>query len=455
MRIIVIGGGISGLACAYRLRQLGASVLLLEQAGQPGGVIRSLRKDGCLLECGPQSFLATETLLELVRGLGIEDQLLQADPKAPRYVVVNGILCPVPLSPPALLSSPLLGARTKLRLLAEGFTRTVPPPDDESVAAFVRRKFGDELLDRLVGPFVSGIYAGDPEKLSMRSAFPDAYRWESEFGSVLRGAIKSRPREKNPRAGLCSFRDGVATLPRCLAESLGSAFLMGMTVHSIARHKANGSSNIEVHLEGQERTEVAAADAVVVAVPADAAGRILRSVSPRYAELLGQIEYVPVAVISTAYMRTSVRVPLNGFGFLVPRTEKLRLLGTIWNSSLFPGRAPDGQVLLTSFMAGATDPELVGYNDQAIEAALTMQLAKILNISGVPASRNIQRWERALPQYNLGHGKLLEALRAELARSPGLFLASNYLNGPSIGSCVEQAFRTAAEAHQFVSAKQQ
>lgn len=453
MRIIVIGGGISGLACAWRLRQLGAFVLLFEQAGQPGGVIRSIRKDGCLLECGPQSFLSTEPLTELIRSLAIEDQLLQADPKAPRYVVVNGILRQVPLAPLALLSGSLLGARTKLRLLADALGRTTPPPNDESVAAFVRRKFGKELLDRLVGPFVSGIFAGDPEKLSLRSAFPSAHQWEREFGSVLRGAIKSRPRGEKPRTGLCSFRDGVSTLPRRLAEVLGSAVSTDVTVQGITRHKANGSSRIEVHLESHGRAEVAAADALVVAAPADAAGRILRTFSPRYAELLGQIEYAPVAVVSTAYMRARVGVPLDGFGFLVPRKENIRLLGTIWNSSLFPGRAPDGQVLLTSFMAGATDPELLGYNDQAIESAATTELAKLLQITGATVSRNIQRWTKGLPQYNLGHGELLAALRAELARSPGLFLASNYLDGPSIGSCIELGFRAGAEAHQFVASK--
>ena len=448
MRIIVIGGGISGLACAYKLRELGASVLLFEQAEQAGGVIRSIRKEGCLLECGPQSFLATETLVALIRSLAIEDQLLHADSKAPRFVVVNGVLRQIPLAPPALISSPLLSARTKLRLLADAFGKTRPPADDESVAAFVRRKFGKELLDRLVGPFVSGIFAGDPEKLSLRSAFPSLHQWESQFGSVLRGAIKSRPRGEKPRAGLCSFRDGVSTLPLRLAEVLGGAVSTGVAVQSITRHKANGKSGIEVHLQRQGRAEVAAADAVVLAVPADSAARILRTTSPSCAELLGQIEYAPVAVVSTAYMRASVGFPLNGFGFLVPRTEKLRLLGTIWNSSLFPGRVPEGQVLLTSFMAGATDPELLGFSDQAIGAAAASEMGKLLQITGTPVSGNIQRWTRAIPQYNLGHGRLLAAAQAELRRTPGIYLAGNYLDGPSIGGCVELGFRVAGEAHQ-------
>jgi protoporphyrinogen/coproporphyrinogen III oxidase len=450
LRTIVIGGGISGLACAWKLRELGASVLLFEQAEQPGGVIRTMRKGGCLLECGPQSFLGTDTLSALIRSLAIEDQLLHADPKAPRFVVVNGALRQVPLAPPALISSSLLSARTKFRVLADAFGKSTPPPDDESVAAFVRRKFGDELLDRLAGPFVSGIFAGDPEKLSLRSAFPSIHRWESESGSVIRGAIQSRPRGEKPRPGLCSFRDGVSTLPLRIAELLGSAVCTRVAVQSIMRHKANGKSGIEVHLQREGRAEVATADAVILAVPTDSAERILRAASPRCAELLGQIEYAPVAVVSTAYMRASVGVPLDGFGFLVPRTEKLRLLGTIWNSSLFPGRVPEGQVLLTSFMAGATDPELLGYIDQAIESAATTEMGRLLQITGAPVSGNIQRWTRAIPQYNLGHGRLLAAVQAELQQSPGIFLAGNHVDGPSIGNCIEQSFRVAGEAYQFL-----
>ena len=453
MRIIVIGGGISGLACAWRLRQLGASVLLFEQSEHVGGLIHSIRKDGCLLECGPQSFLATEPLLDLIRALGIEDQLLRADPKAPRCVVVGGVLRQVPMSPPALIFTPLLSARTKLRLLADAFGKTTPPRDDESIAAFVRRKFGEELLDRLVGPFVSGIFAGDAEKLSLRSAFPSAYEWEREYGSVLRGAMRSRPRGEKPRASLCSFRDGMESLPRRLAESLGSAVSAGITVRSVTRHKANGRSDFEIHLESHGRAETASADAVVLAIPADATGRVLAEISPRYSELLAQIEYAPIAVVSSVYLRASVGVPLDGFGFLVPRKEKLRLLGNIWNSSLFPGRAPEGQVLLTSFLGGATDPEILGYTDQALDAAVTAELGKLLQITGDSVGGNQWRWTRALPQYNLGHGQILEATRIELASSPGLFLAGNYLHGPSVGSCVDTAFRVAAEAHQFVASK--
>ena len=208
MRTIVIGGGIAGLACTYRLREMSIPALLLEQADRVGGVIESAQQDGFLFELGPQSFLSTEPLLEMIAGLGLGDELLRADPRAPRYVLADGRLRRVPMSPPALLTTSLLSAGSKWRLVSEPFRRTQPPEGDESVAAFVRRKFGNELLELLVGPFVSGVYAGDPEKLSLRSAFPAVHEWENDYGSVLRGAMKSRPakKKKPDRKSACRER---------------------------------------------------------------------------------------------------------------------------------------------------------------------------------------------------------------------------------------------------------
>ena len=193
--VLVIGGGISGLACAYHLQQAGIPVRALEAASRPGGVIATKQKDGFCFELGPQSFLSTEPLAGLINSLGLKDQLLHANPRAPRYILVGGRLVPAPLAPPSLLTTPLFSAGTKWRLVTEILRRTQPPSEDESIAAFVRRKFGDELLNRLVAPFVSGVYAGDAERLSLRAAFPKIHEFEAQYGSVLRGAMKSRPGE--------------------------------------------------------------------------------------------------------------------------------------------------------------------------------------------------------------------------------------------------------------------
>jgi oxygen-dependent protoporphyrinogen oxidase len=448
---VVIGGGISGLACAYRLRELGIPVLLLEQTPRVGGVIDSVRQDGFLFELGPQSFLSTELLIGLIGSLGLAGELLRADPRAPRYILARGQLHPLPMGPPALLTTPLLSARSKWRLLSEPFRRSQPPEEDESVAGFVRRKFGEELLEYFVGPFVSGVYAGNPAKLSLRSAFPSVHEWEKKFGSVIRGALKSRPPKQKSRPALCSFSSGVAALVRTLGNKLADSVRCGASVAAISRGKTNGKSAFELQVNIQGHAELLTASTVVVAAPTEAAGRLLAGISPSLAQSFSHIEYAPVAVVGFGYGKEQIGHATDGFGFLVPRKEGLRLLGTVWNSSLFPDRAPEGMVNLTSFAGGATDPELAAHDEARIAEIVGRELATVLKISGPPVSQLVRRYARALPQYNLGHSKTVATLRELTACIPGLFLTGNYLGGPAIGSCVEQASETAEAVQQYLT----
>jgi oxygen-dependent protoporphyrinogen oxidase len=454
MRTIVIGGGISGLICAHRLLQRGQDVLLLEESERAGGVIGTIRQDNFQFELGPQSFLSNTTLLELISGLGLDGELLRADAKAPRYVLLDGALRAVPLGPPDLLGTSLLSFGTKLRLLSEPWRRTKPPDDDESVAAFVRRKFGEDLLDNLVGPLVSGIHAGDPERLSLRSAFPAVHQWEAEHGSVLRGAMKSRPPKGTPRPGLCSFREGMETLVRRLADALDDALSPSTRVERITRGRVNGHSGFDVQVSRRGRTETLKADALVLATPTSAAAALIGPISDAFRELLGRIEYAPVAVVGAGYRREQVGHAVDGFGFLVPRKEKLSVLGTLWSSSLFAGRAPDGMVSFTSFAGGAANAKVMDWSDERLVAEAEREVAQVLRINGAPVTRMVQRWTRALPQYNLGHGKIVAGLEQELRRFPGLFLAGSYLSGASVGCCAEQAVKTAEAVHTFLSAQE-
>lgn len=440
--VLVIGGGISGLACAYRLQQSGIPVRLLEARTRPGGVIATKHTDGFLFELGPQSFLCTEPLSRLIDALGLRDQLLRANPRAPRYIVVGGRLVAAPLAPPSLMTTPLFSASTKWRLSTEILRRTRPPAGDESIAAFVRRKFGDELLNRFVGPFVSGIYAGDPERLSLRAAFPKLHEFEAQYGSVLRGAIKSRPAKGTPRVGLCSFRDGMETLPRAIAARLDNSLLLETTVLGLRHGKANGKPWFEADVARGNHRETLAANAVVVASPTNIAAQILIGISEQFAPLFSRIEYAPIAVVSACYRREQMQRPHDGFGFLVPRTEGLRILGTVFNSALFPGHSPEGISCFTSFAGGAMDPKLCDLTDDEIMETICAQAASVLGIKGTPVAKNLHRYARALPQYNLGHTEIVRSLETLSDKIPGLFLAGNYLSGPSIGSCVEQANRT-------------
>ncbi len=431
---LVVGGGISGLVCAHALQKVGIEVLLVEASPRTGGVIHSVVRDGFLLELGPQSFTGTVQLRNL---LGIADQLLEASPRAPRYVLVNGVLQRVPLSPPAFLLSPLINGSTRWALLRDIFGKSVPPDTDESVAAFVRRKFSDQLLDRLVGPFVSGVYAGDPEKLSMRSAFPQLHEAEKAAGSIVRGMLRLAKSKKGPRERptLNTFRDGNETLVRALANSLGPAIHTQMCAASIYRQN---DGSFHVSLEGSSNDSLVA-KSVILATPTDVTGKLLAQLDSSFESLLTSVEYAAVAVVSFGYRKNDVGHRLDGFGFLVPRSSGLRVLGTVWNSSLFPGRAHEGHVLLTTFVGGATDPSAATLKSEELSSLMHREIAPLLSIKDSPTFSNVTIWPHALPQYNLGHGECLAAIAGNLARFPGLFLTGNYLRGPAIGSCVEQA----------------
>jgi oxygen-dependent protoporphyrinogen oxidase len=449
--VIVIGGGISGLACAYHLQRAGIPLRLLEAASRPGGVIATKAKDGFRFELGPQSFLSTEPVLALIDALGLKDQLLHANPRAPRYILVGGQLVPAPMAPPSLLTTPLFSARTKWRVLTEILRRTQPPAEEESIAAFVRRKFGDELLNRLVAPFVSGIYAGDPEQLSLRAAFPKLHEFEVQYGSVLRGAMKSRPAKGAPRAGLCSFRNGMETLPRTLATRLGESLLLETRVAGVRHGKANGKPWFEVDVERNNRRETLAASAVVVATPAEVSSQILLGLSDKLLPFFSRIQYAPVAVVSACYRRDQFQRPPDGFGFLAPRAEGLHVLGTVFNFALFAGCAPQGMVCITSFAGGATDTKICELSDDEITKTICAEVARVLGVTGTPALVNLHRYARALPQYNLGHIETVKSLEALTAAIPGLFLVGNYLSGPSIGACVEEANRAAQSVHVYLA----
>jgi protoporphyrinogen/coproporphyrinogen III oxidase len=454
-RVIVIGGGISGLACAYRLQQLGVAVTVLESGGQPGGVIETESSDGFLFESGPQSFQGTESVLALVRELGLEPELQIADAKAPRYIVRGKQLRALPMSPPALLTSSFLGARSRFNLISEAIRSSRSPTKDESIATFVRRKFGNEILDYLVAPFVSGVYAGDPEQLSLRASFPSLAQWEREYGSVVRGAIKSRPKTpaQTRRPALCNFRKGVSELPRALAAKLGASFQTGTPTTSISRAPSQQfETRFDIQSGQQEKSSQAPAAAVVIATPAYVASNLLKPISPTAAQSLSAIAYAPVAVVSTAYRRDQIADPLFGFGFgfLIPRKEKIRTLGTVWNSSLFPNRGPEGTVVMTSFIGGATDLEITKLSEPEISTIVEQDNAAILGIRGTPIRTKVWSYQRAIPQYNIGHGQLVETIRAAETQNPGIFFAGNYLDGPSLGNCIDSAFKTAEAVRGFV-----
>jgi protoporphyrinogen/coproporphyrinogen III oxidase len=445
---LVIGGGVSGLVCAHALCKAGVDVLAVEQTDRPGGVIRSERIDGYSLELGPQSFSGTALMLQLFDEIGIRQQVVQAPTGAPRYILVNGKLQKVPMSPPALLGSGLVGLSTKFALLRDVLGTSRPPEKDESIADFVRRKFSAQMLDPLVGPFVSGVYAGDPEKLSLRSSFPTLYEAEKRKGSVIRGMFsnaKPRPPDQpRQRPTLLSFADGTQTFTDALAAKLGDRLSLNTVVRFVAKDDSGPTPTFQVTVRsGADQTTILA-DRLIVATPTSVATILLRGVDPTIADRLSEIEYAPTAVVSLGYRKSEIGDPLHGFGFLIPRSSGIRTLGTVWNTSLFPNRAQEGHALLTSFIGGATDPQAVEMPGELC-SIVHKEIAAVLQIRTEPAFSNVAIYPRAIPQYNLGHGERLAAIDEARKKHSNLWLIGNYLRGPSIGACVEQSLSVAEQ----------
>ena len=454
VQALIVGAGISGLTTAFALRKAGIDARIVDGASRPGGLIQSMRRDGYLVECGPQSFSGNASLTSICRDLEILDRRILADSKAPRFVLINGALEKVPLGP-GLLVSPLMGGGTRTALFRDVFGRSEAPDSDESVASFIRRKFSPTLLDRLVGPFVSGIYAGDPEKLSLRAAFPILYEAEQTSGSVLRGLLKvmkARKAKRGPlpreKPTLQTFREGNDTLVRALAEKLGAYLSLEAEVISIrpldpGREPKTPRFRVGLHTpSGEEFLET---ERLVLAVPTDRAGKLLAPLGRAFESQLRTVDYSGVAVVSLGYRKEDVGHPLDGFGFLVPRSSGLTVLGTVWNSSLFPGRAPGHHVLLTSFVGGATNPDAAKQPADQLVALVHREIKPLMQLREGPVFSNVSVWPRALPQYNLGHTARMAAINNCRADFPGLYLTGNYLNGPAIGACVEQALKVADE----------
>lgn len=472
-KVVVIGAGISGLACAHRLKQLGLHPRVLEATERSGGLINTVRRDGFLFETGPQFPRFPPSVWQLVRDLNLEREFVAGDSKAKRYIFRRGRLHPAPFSPFGLIKTQLLGLKSKLRILSEPFGYSRPPDQEESLAEFVQRKFGAEVLDYLVNPIVSTVFLGDARKMGMESAFPSLVQWERNRGSLVRGALHARRsrRETAKTDGvslppgfhsngnhnglrvtdalptLGSFRSGMATLPERLAEELKGEIAYKAAVKSIAplREYTGASTQAwQVFLSSREQIT---AQHLVLAVPAHIAARLLETSVPQLASHLKAIEYSPISVVSSAYERSKVTNRLDGFGFMVPRRKGLNTICTFWNSSLLGERAPEGTVLITSF-AGSEENGATGTtSEEECTQSVEAENARILGISGKPVARFVWNDMHALPQYNVGHARRVSEIYGILPTLPNFYLAGNFLKGRSIGNCAEVAYCVAEDLH--------
>ena len=456
--VIVVGGGLSGLAAALGAKRRGASVEVLEAASRPGGTIGTVHRDGALYETGPNSALDTTPLIDaLLDASGSRGERVEASAlSATRFIVRKGRLVPLPTSPRAMLATRAFSTSAKLRLAAEPFIARAPAGAEESVAQFVRRRLGVEFLDYAVDPFVAGVYAGDPNRLSLPAAFPRLHALEQRYGSLIRGQIEgARERKRNPEtaknaARSFSFRNGMQTLTDALARTVGRV-TTGVRVERVERD-ARGTWIVTGRRDSEaiERR----ARAVIVAVPAAEASALVRGVAPAAAQGLAAIEYAAVASVATVYRREDIADPLAGFGFLVPRREKREILGSLFSSSMFEHRAPPGTVLLTTFVGGLRNPDLPRCSDDEIGAIVGRELRALVGARTDPLWVAITRWPRAIPQYDLGHLERLRGVDEAERALPGLVFCANYRGGISVGDCIKSADAIATRCAQLVGESQ-
>ena len=424
--VIIIGAGISGLSCAWKLKKLGIDAAVLEASSRAGGVIRTENVNGYQIEWGPNSFQLAPRAFQIIDELGLYEELLAPDPHAPRYVFVNGRLRKFPFGP--------LSFGGIIRILGEPFVRS-KSATDESVSGFFRRRFGSQAHDRLVAPLLTGMYAANTEHLSMAAVFPRMVEMEREYGSLAGAMLRSFTRRSNssepapsrpkPRGSVFSFHGGMQVLPAKIAENVNVQY-------------------------GVNHARVGDAPVTVLAVPTYRAVEILEQPHSAIANLLRKVRYAPMVIAATSLPEDSVKEPLRGFGFLAPRNQGLHLLGTLFSSALFTGRAPNERIFMTSFIGGAFEPEAVDWSDEHVWDIVCSELKRVLETSTMPEPIALFRHRYAIPQYDIGHERWVDALKSAVKLLPGLFMTANYLEGVSVPACIEQGERTAHAVAEYL-----
>ncbi len=460
-RVAIIGGGISGLSAAFRLeraRRGGADVryTLFESSDRLGGVMRTERVEGCLIEAGPDSFLSEkQSAAELCRELGIADQLVGSNDAHRRtYILVKGRLVEMPdglqfMVPTKLLptiTTPLFSWGTKLRMAREFFAKPHTSNGDESAATFVERHFGLEVVDRLADPLLAGVYGGSAERLSVRAVLPRFLDMEAKYGSLSRAmlaAMKKRP-ANGARPIFTSMKDGMQQLVDAVVAQLDPD-----AIRTSAHVKALGREGGDWVVLRQDST-VARFDRVIVATPAYIAGGLLRGVEPRLASVLGEINYSSSVTVALGYATSGFdgrgAKREDGFGFLVPRSERKRLLACTFVHNKFPHRAPDDRLLLRVFLGGSHDPDVLQIPDEEILRTVREELRQILGLTAEPRFSRICRWERSMAQYEVGHLDRVAEIERLRAGLPGLALAGNAYRGIGVPDCIKSGLDAAAEA---------
>ena len=444
--VAIVGAGVAGLTAAYRLKRRGIRVVVYEASDRAGGVIMTERREGYLAELGPNSLMAGDgSLAEILSQLGLDASRVEAQRDArKRYIVRKSKLVALPTSPSQLLTTRLLSNGAKLAIFGEPMVEPGDSPMEESVATFVRRRFNQEVLDYVANPFVAGIFAGDPEQLSARHALPRLHDLEHTHGSVVKAlglmmrAGRGEPGSASaPGPGLISFAGGLREIPDAFARELRSEIRFKATVTQLRRGPKGWT--VSAAYQASELY-----DGVIYAAPAHCADDVeLAFEGSDRLKTITSITHPPVAVLALGFRREDVAHRLDGFGFLVPDVERRNVLGVVFSSTVFPGRAPEGHVLLTAFVGGVRHPDLANADLSTLTARVLDDLRLLLGVRGEPTFRAFQLWPKAIPQYALSYGRFKEIMDDAERRNPGLGLTGSYREGVAVGEVISAADQTA------------
>lgn len=442
--ILIVGGGITGLSLAYELQKLRIPYVVLEAGEHTGGTIQSLQKEGFELDAGPNSIGATPHTLSFIREIGLQDALLEANATSKkRYLLRNNQLHAISPHPAKIMSSAYIGTGSKWKLFTEKFRKSKPQHEDESVQEFITRRFNKEISDYLFDPVLSGIYAGDPARLSVKEVLPALPRWEKEYGSVFSGLMKNKGAMGGRK--IISFKGGSVTLIKRLQALLTGPVRSHCRVLSIQKDPHGYLVNYQQHHETASLT----VGRVVFTSPAYSTADIIEELDAATADVLRGIHYPRMGVLHLGFDRAAIRNMPEGFGFLVPKLERKHFLGAICNSMIFPSKAPADKVLLTVFIGGVLGEIFFDeYGSSTLQDMVVKEVSEILQATAAPVMRHFSNWERAIPQPNVGFGHVRTAVQQFQEAYPGLHIAGNYLSGVAVPAILLAAANLAKELEQ-------
>ena len=441
--VVIVGAGITGLTTAYWLKKEGFKVKIIESKNEVGGNIKTVRHKGFVFDTGPNSGLETTPLIsQLVQELNLQDEFIYANKSAnKRYILRDNVLHPLPMNPKDFLTTKLFSTKAKIRVMMEPFIGKSKDGYYQSLAEFVRRRLGQEFLDYAINPFVSGVFAGDPENLSVKSAFPKLYRLEEVYGGLFKGMIKGakerkkRSEKSKQNAAMFSFRNGMSVFTNRLAEFLKDEILLNHSLKEI--QKTENGYLIAVENSGERK--LIETKTVLLTIPAYTTAEILKNFDGYLFNQLSTIYYPPVLVLNVIYEKNKIGQPLDGFGFLIPEKEKKSFLGAIWSSAIFPNRGDDKFASFTIFVGGARQYKIFELGFDELVKKVISEFNEIMKIDGQPESIEHRMWEKAIPQYSIGYIEKENAMNEFERKYQGIFLGGNYRGGISVGDCIKNS----------------